>query len=237
MKLLCFPHAGGTSETFRKWEKHLKGIELIPVDPPGRGKRMGEPLCKTIDEMVKDVKRQMQALIGSGEEYAVYGHSMGCLLIYEALHELWAAGFHLPVHVFLSGKNPPHIPVDTPIHQMDDAEFIKYVVQIGGVEAKFFDNPLVEKLYLPVMRADMAIVCTYCNTEKRRRLPVDASYFFASNDRLIQFAYVKQWSDYFEGAFRMYCYEGGHFFMLDYIQELAEIVNNTLLDEREIIPY
>lgn len=237
MKLLCFPHAGGTSEACLKWEKYSDGIELIPVDPPGRGKRMAEPLCKTIGEMVEDVLKQMRMLIDPEEEYAVYGHSMGCLLIYEALHELWEAGFPMPVHVFLSGKNPPHIAIETPIHQLNDSEFIENLVKIGGVEAKFFENPIIGKLFLPVLRADMFIVGTYCCKTKRRQLPVDVSYFFALNDPLINFTYVKQWSNYIEGSFRIYCFEGGHFFMLEHSEELIGIVKKTLLDGREIVPY
>jgi surfactin synthase thioesterase subunit len=83
VKLLCLPHAGASSMLFLQCEKYFDSSEIIPIDPPGRGRRMSEPLCHTIGEMIADLKRQVVAEIGPNDEYTFYGHSMGALLIYE----------------------------------------------------------------------------------------------------------------------------------------------------------
>ncbi|MCL1937563.1 MAG: alpha/beta fold hydrolase [Candidatus Azobacteroides sp.] len=238
MKLLCFPYAGGTSEIFLRWGKNIEGLQVIPLDPPGRGRRLAEPLSKSMDEMVEDIKKQIAAEIDPNEAYAVYGHSMGAILAYEVLHSLLDAGFPMPVHAFLSGKNAPHYKMRNTIHQFDDAKLIKEVAKMGGIEAQFFENPTLAKIYLPILRNDITIIETYrCKKKERRLLPIDISYFFSKDDTLIDFSYVKQWADYIEGSFRIYYFMGGHFFMLEHKEEIIGIIQQTLLENQDIIPY
>jgi len=239
MKLLCFPYAGATSVAFLKWKKYMKGINIIPIDPPGRGRRIAEPLCKTINEMVDDVKVQVLPLISGEEEYAVYGHSMGSLLVFELLHELLRMGFPLPIHVFLSGKNPPHIPIEKPIHELKDDEFIEKVVAMGGMEARFFENPLLARLFLPILRTDLGILEDYHYEKKKQRLPVDITFFFASDDEGLSRQSVRQWADFASGSFRMYYFTGGHFFIHHQQQgeKIAGIIQETLSNVYDIIPY
>ncbi|MCL1934054.1 MAG: thioesterase domain-containing protein [Candidatus Azobacteroides sp.] len=240
MKLLCFPYAGASGVTFQRWNKYLDGIKIIAIDPPGRGTRIREPLCNTIEKMMVDVKKQVVEKVNyEEEEYAVYGHSMGCLLIYELLHELSEMKFPMPAHVFLSGKNPPNILVDKPISQLVDDEFIKRVVTMGGVSADFFETSGLTNVFLPVLRADLSISELYHYEEKKQRLQVDITFFFASDDGMVDYRYVKQWANYITGVFRMYYFTGGHFFMFGQEQEqrITEIIRETLLDSENNIPY
>jgi surfactin synthase thioesterase subunit len=237
MKLLCFPYAGATGVAFQKWEKYMEGIKVVPLELPGKGSRMAEPLCQTIDEMVDDLKKQMLNLIEQKEDYAVYGHSMGCLLIYELLHDLWQMGFHLPVHVFLSGKNPPDIVMKKTIHQLNDTDFIKKMVEMGGMEARFFENPTLTKLFLPILRTDIHIVETYCPKEKKQRLPVDITFFFSSGDKWVKNKYVKQWANYITGSFQIFYYKGSHFFIFEQEEKITGIIKETLSNIYDDIPY
>jgi surfactin synthase thioesterase subunit len=237
MKLLCFPYAGATGVAFLKWEKYMIETKVLPLELPGKGGRMAEPLCQTIEEMVDDLKKQMMKLIEPEEDYAVYGHSMGCILIYELLHELWAMGFPLPVHVFMSGKNPPDTEMEKTIYKLNDAEFIEKVVEMGGMDERFFKNPTLAKLFLPILRTDMNMVENYCNKEKKQRLPVDVSFFFSSEDEWVNSEYVKRWADYIAGSFRIYYFAGGHFFIFEQEEKITGIINETLSNINENIPY
>jgi len=237
MKLICFPYAGATSAIFMKWKEQLGEIKIVSIDLPGRGRRVAEPLCNTIQEMVDDMEAQMLALINQEESYAVYGHSMGTLLIYELLHKLMEKEIPMPVHIFLSGKNPPHIPFKKPIHQLPDDEFILKIALMGGMDANFFNDPLLAKIYLPVFRADFKIVETYHYEKKKNQLPVDITFFFASDDNTLSSKYVKQWSEYTSGSFRMFYFTGGHFFINERGKQVSEIIKETLLNIDEIIPY
>lgn len=238
MKLLCFPYAGGSSIKFLSWKKYLDGIEVVAVDPPGRGRRMGEPLCQTIEEMVDDVKKQVVDLVQPKEEYAVYGHSMGTLLVYELLHKLLEDGFHMPVHVFLSGKNAPYIPYKKPVSHLSESEFIKKIVDMGGVFPNFFDYPMMRKVYLSTFRTDFRAVETYHHkTEKRQPLPVDVTFFYAISDSIIGKKSVKQWANYITGFFNLRYFSGGHFFFLGQEEKVSHTIKEILLRNDEEVPY
>jgi len=237
MKLICFPYAGAASVAYMQWKKYFDGIEIIPIDLPGRGRRISEPLCETIKEMVDDVKVQILELVNREEKYAVYGHSMGTLLIYGLLHDLLKMGFPMPVHIFLSGKNPPHIPSKKPINQLNDEKFIEKIVGMGGMEACCFENPMLAKIFLPIFRADFKIVENYQYKKNNRPFPVDISFFFASDDACVDRQYVKQWADFTTGSFRMYYFMGGHFFLFEHGEQIAKIIRETLANVYEVIPY
>jgi surfactin synthase thioesterase subunit len=233
MKLLCFPYAGGSGVKFLPWKKYLNGIEVIPVDPPGRGRRMAEPLCQTIREMVDDLQMQVENLLGRAEEYAVYGHSMGTLLIYELLHKLSGKGFRMPVHVFLSGKNPPDVSCKKPIYHLEDSQFIEKIIDMGGMDADFFDNPMMKKMYLSIFRADFRIVDTYHYEQKKRQLPVDITFFFAPLDPIVCSKQVKRWANHITGSFKIHYFSGGHFFFLGQEEKVSGIIRETLLNEEQ----
>ena len=237
MKMLCFPHAGGTGVSYMKWKKYFDGIEIIPIHLPGRNSRMAEPLCETIEEMVDDIKIQVSALIDHNEEYIVYGHSMGVLLIYELLQVLPKMGIPMPVHIFLSGKNPPYIPIEKPIHQLSDDKFLEKIVQLGGMDAQSFENPVLAKVFLPILKTDFSIVENYRSEEEHLQFPVNISFFYATDDVCINRQYVKQWADFTSSSFRMYYFMGGHFFLFDQGEQIAKIIQETVSNRYEIIPY
>lgn len=237
MKLICFPYAGATSVFYTKWKNDLNGIKIIPVNLPGRGTRMSEPLCKTIEEMVDDLKKQVLEQVNQEESYAVYGHSMGTVLIYELLHELQEMGMPMPVHIFLSGKNPPHVSSEKTIHQLPDDEFLRQIILMGGMEDEFFKNPMLMKMYLPIMKADFAAIENYHYEKKKNRLPADITYFYAKDDDCLNSRCVKQWANYTSGSFRMYYFTGGHFFIYTKGEQITEIIKETLSDVFESVPY
>ena len=222
MKLICFPYAGAAASVFLKWEKHSNGdIRVIPVDFPGRGRRMAEPLFETIDEIVEDLKKQILHKVDKEEPYAVYGHSMGTLLIYELLHELRNSGFNMPVHVFLSGKNPPDVPVKEPVGRMENSELIERILKLGGTDPKLFENPVLTNVYIPILRKDFTLLETYKHEENRGKLPVNVTFFFAVDDAEIAIEKVKRWQDFITGSFQLYYFPGGHFFFFDRLEDMA----------------
>jgi len=237
MKLICFPYAGASSSVFLKWRKYLDGIKIIPVDPPGRGKRLREPLCSKIEEMLDDIKKQILSLIDNEEEYSFYGHSMGCLLIFDLLHEMQKMNLPMPVHVFLSGKNPPNVAVKTSIHQLDDAKFMEKLLEMGGMDTRFFENPTLSKIFLPVLRKDLGIVEKYQYKDKKQKLPIDVTMFFSPQDSWTDSKHINKWADFISGSFDLYHFNGDHFFIFNYEEKITGIIRETLSNKNNIIPY
>ena len=67
MKLFCFSYAGGAAEFYSGLGKELSKtgqIEVLPIDYPGHGRRVREPLRRSIaklaEEMLTQIEAQMQ---------------------------------------------------------------------------------------------------------------------------------------------------------------------------------
>jgi surfactin synthase thioesterase subunit len=62
IRLFCIPFAGGNIYSYRQLCRHLhKDIVPQPVELPGRGKRLKEPLLTNIAEMTDDILQQIGA--------------------------------------------------------------------------------------------------------------------------------------------------------------------------------
>jgi len=98
VKLFTFPYAGGNSNIFSPWKKQLNNkIELNAVELPGRGYRTLEPPNNSIEEIVNGL---LNIFIKNNSDYAMFGHSMGALIVFELLSLLKCKGIKLPFHVF-----------------------------------------------------------------------------------------------------------------------------------------
>ena len=81
VSLYCLPFAGGSASYFSDWSDDLgEGIELVPVQLPGRGARLTEPPA----ERVAAVADVVAGLIASASTRPLlFGHSMGAILAFE----------------------------------------------------------------------------------------------------------------------------------------------------------
>ena len=53
MRLFCLPYAGGAASIFYTWAKRFAaGVQLCPIELPGRGTRLQEPLRTSLDGLV-----------------------------------------------------------------------------------------------------------------------------------------------------------------------------------------
>ena len=236
-KLFCLPHAGASATLYLQCEKYLDGGEIIPLDPPGRGRRMSEPLCETIEEVVADLKAQVVSHLSPDDDFTFYGHSMGALLIYELLHEMMRDGMRLPSHIFISGRNSPSVPQRTRLHKLSGQMFIDRIMNIGGTSKEFFENPVLVKLYVPIMKTDLKIVETYRHPKREALLPVNISCFYAPDDPCISLKSVEKWARLTSGTFRMHYFEGNHFFIFYEFENMVRIMEETLAAVDEPIPY
>jgi surfactin synthase thioesterase subunit len=82
LNLFCLPYAGGNKYSYREFKaKAPSFLNLVTLEYPGRGARMGEPLSTDISQIVNGLYDQIGNLLDK-EEYAFYGHSMGGLVAY-----------------------------------------------------------------------------------------------------------------------------------------------------------
>lgn len=133
VRLVCFPHAGGTPSVYRDWDAHVGDrVQVVPVLLPGRSFRLGEPPRREMAPMAADIAA---ALVGQGlaDAFALFGHSMGALLAYEVACELRDRGAGEPVHLFVSGSRAPHFYGARIGAELTDDALLAMVRDLGGL--------------------------------------------------------------------------------------------------------
>ena len=106
MVLFFLPHAGGSAKSYSAFKRFLpKELTVVPMELSGRFTRYSEPLLDTVEDCVSDLIEKHSAHFRGS--YALFGHSMGTVLVTELVKQAREKGLEMPVHIFLSGKNPP----------------------------------------------------------------------------------------------------------------------------------
>ncbi len=232
IKLFCFPYAGGSASIFSKWNRHLNinnGIELIPVELAGRGRRMQEPLYEELPEAIEDLYQSIKREI-AGSAYAFFGHSLGGLLVYELARKVRKLGIRQPLHLFFSGKSAPSIArrADKIYHLMNDETFKKEVMELGGTPREFFDHPELINLFLPLLRNDFRLAETNLANEEVEPFDYDISVFLGKKDHEISADQANGWKAHTKGSCSIHYFNGDHFFLHDEIGRISELINDVL---------
>lgn len=233
MKLFCIPYAGGCETTYYKWLRNNRlgnNIDLIPVTMAGKGKRLSEPPYKFFSEAVNDCYLQIKNNVDLGEKYAVFGHSMGSWILYEMLKLIQDDNFQSPEHVFFSGAEPPFMRENDEYKYSDltDQDFIKYIITRSGCNEKIFTHPIVGDTYLKILRSDYRLLEEYDGIEYSICFESDISVFYGLNDSY-DINKLYNWKKCSIGEFKMYSFNGGHFFIEhfsdDVVAKIVSILN------------
>jgi surfactin synthase thioesterase subunit len=198
-------------------------FEVIPLELPGRGKRMNEPLLVEFDEAAKDLYDQVMARLAV-PEFLIYGHSMGAYLALRVANMLERAG-RLPACVVVSGNAGPDVKTkDKKIrYLLEREEFIEEVKILGGLPQAIIENKELLGFFEPVLRADFEIV-------ERNRLeeePAIQAHLYAmmgSGEENV--AFINNWSKFTKGRFNAEILEGDHFFIHRHPARVAGIINS-----------
>ncbi|MEU4806494.1 alpha/beta fold hydrolase [Actinosynnema sp. NPDC023587] len=203
VRLYCFAHAGGDARSFAPWSAELpEHVEVCPVQLPGRGRRLRDRPVATLAAALADVL----PVIDTGGPYALFGHSLGAVLAYEAASRL-ARG---PVRLFVSAHRAPHLPLREPvIHDLPRERFVARLAETGGIPRAVLDSPGFLRALLPALRADFTISETYRYVERPPLdCPVDA--YGGLDDPDVTPAELDEWQRHTTGRYRRKLFPGNH---------------------------
>ena len=165
LALLCLPYAGGGASLFRDWSKDLPpAVEVRALQPPGREERLLEEPFDSVGALADALAEVVAPELD--RPWAVFGHSMGALTAFELVRRLRERGVPTPVHFFASAFRAPQLACPVPtIHELPADEFLTELNRrYDAVPAAAMESAELLELFLPGLRADVAICDTYAYT-------------------------------------------------------------------------
>ena len=218
-RLFCLPYSGCGASMYRQWPKTIGGLEIIPVQPPGRENRLREPAFETYEELAAAVIEVLEPHLD--RPFGFFGHCGSALSSYEVAVQLAARGGPLPTCVFASSQVAPHEGPYGSYITMDDDELreeVRRLIRVmGGAEPR---EDLVS-LSLRVMRADVNANKSY-RMATPVRLPCRISAIGWADDTNVPARLMPGWRDCGQTVFRLL--PGSHFDFLSAPQALREVL-------------
>jgi medium-chain acyl-[acyl-carrier-protein] hydrolase len=242
LTLFCLAHAGGSAMPYSRWRAFLPpSVTIAPLELPGHGTRIREPLVRRVDQLVDELVRRIRA--EAAGPFALFGHSFGSVLAYEIARRLAKQG-PSPAALLASGRNGPAEPLShRPIHKLPDEAFVTALGRYGGMPQALLNEAQLLRLYLPALRADLEIVETYVRP-LGPPLDIPIVAFGGRRDSLTDPAGLVAWERETTAAFELALIPGGHFFLDEpYFQDvlasrLARLVPAAEEAEaRELLPH
>ncbi|SBT41373.1 thioesterase II family protein [Micromonospora narathiwatensis] len=225
VRLFCLPYAGGGASVFRRWQQGLgPDVEVLPVQLPGRENRITEDPRFDVADVAAAIATRAEP------PYAIYGHSMGGRVAFEVVRELCRTGAPLPLRLYVGGARAPHVTATglfDGLSRVDDAELLRRLADGGGLPAELLNHPELVELLLPLLRADLGRVDGY-RYVPGEPLPVPIVAFSGVRDRAVAREHSAAWAEHTAAGFTLHEIGGGHFFLLDQLDELLAAIRADL---------
>jgi medium-chain acyl-[acyl-carrier-protein] hydrolase len=227
IRLFCFPYAGGSANIFRHWSNHLPAIiEVCAIELPGRGMRIKLPPFTQLEPLVTELANVLKPKLD--KPFAFFGHSMGGLVSFE-LALLLRKQYDLnPSHLFVSARRAPQL-VDPkpPIHNLPEAEFIAELRRLNGTPQALLENDELMQLFIPLLRADFAVLETYIYTQQAPLYcPITA--FGGLQDQEVSRDEIQAWQEQTNASFSLHMFSGDHFFLHSFQSLILEIISQQI---------
>jgi len=242
LRLFVFPHAGGSSLTYRDWpDRFPAGWQVRALDAPGHGPLLDTAPLTDGDALIGHFFDLLAPeLSGDGSAFAFFGHSMGALVAYELTRRLLAENVRAPVWLGVSACGAPHGHAQEPAlsaGEVPDAELRRSLAALGGTPAQVLREEELWRVFAPAIRADMMLLRTWRPDPPRAPLPVALSAFAGARDAAALPVRLASWAEHTERFLGLHVYDGGHFYFQDGPDAAARLAERVIADVRGALRY
>lgn len=235
IRLFCFPFAGGGAYTFYPWVSKLNdSVELVLIEPPGRGSRISEPPHQTMKALVNEIMQHSEFI--TQIPYVFFGHSLGSRVAFELSCQLKNLGKSMPEYFIASGSRAPHLPNEKGItYNLPQQEFIQELKSLNGTPKDVLSNSDLMDLLIPILRADFKIAETYQAQEVKMPYPILVLH--GKEDSGIKPHQLAAWGELSSMGYLLSQLPGDHFFINQFRSEVIAHVSDVLSRVFNLIIY
>lgn len=230
LRLFCFPYAGGSIRTYMTWCKHFNSdVEVVLVQPPGRGDRFTEPAHENMTPYIAELMQYASYI--TDIPYVFFGHSLGSRVAFELSCKLKLLNMSLPVYFIASGSRAPHMKnKNASLYALPDNEFMEQLKKLNGTPKEVLANSELMEVLLPLLRADFNIADNY--KANKVCMPFPILTLHGEKDHSISTAQACAWRELSSAHHKLIKLPGDHFFInqnqADVLKIISPIVNNAL---------
>ncbi|MEU4526549.1 alpha/beta fold hydrolase [Amycolatopsis sp. NPDC024027] len=227
LRLFCFHHAGGAASVFSGWPAALPpGIDVVPVQLPGRESRRREAIPHDLDSLITALDAELSDRVRA--PYAFYGHSMGGTVAYQLAKRYAARDGDAPVALLLGACPAPHLrPALQEASFAGEDTLVSAMVRIGGLSADVLRYPAWLRAATDLLRADLRVLASERPGGEAVATPIHL--FHGTGDPLVSEEELAAWAHYTTAECVLHRVDGGHFFVRDadpgFFRTLAAILS------------
>ncbi|OKJ72324.1 thioesterase II family protein [Streptomyces sp. CB02460] len=228
VRLLCFPHAGGTASAQHALSAAVSGaLDPLVVQYPGRHDRFGEPPVERAEEIVEAVLGELPP-DPADRPLALFGHSMGALMAFESARVLQGMG-RPPAVLFVSGRGGPSLPLPARwSEELSDDELLAEMRLLAGTDEELLADPMLMELALPPLRADYRLLGRYAYAPgPPLSCPVVA--LGGDADPRVPVAELAAWERETAAGLTTHVLPGGHFYLDAGLPEVVRVVTGAFV--------
>jgi surfactin synthase thioesterase subunit len=219
---VVFPHAGAAAAGYRSLATALAaGGDTYIVQYPQRAERLREPAPETVHDLALGL---FEAGLWNGvAPLRLFGHSMGAIVAFEfarlaesrnvAVERLWVSAG--PAPSAMAGM--PQLPTT-------DAALLADIAELGATDPELLADAEFAELITAAVRADYQAMNRYA-CAPGVRIRADICVLGARDDDRVDAEALRLWDNHTAGAFELFLYDGGHFYLNEHIDAVAAQVN------------
>ncbi|MGC2774361.1 MAG: alpha/beta fold hydrolase [Bradyrhizobium sp.] len=227
MRLICLPYAGGSAMIYARWKRSVPSwIDIVPLEWPGRGARMDEPLHMDPAALADQLAAE---LVGASlaAPYVLFGHSLGGLIAFEVAHRLLALGAPPPQLLLVSGTEAPAVRDGSRWREpLSDDALRDELLMLNGTPREALESVEIMRSALPVLRADF-LMCGNYVYRRRQPLPCPVHVLGGDLDDTRPEA-LQAWRTETSAAFELDMLPGDHFFIHTRQADLLNLIATLL---------
>lgn len=213
LKLFCLPYSGASAMFYSPWRRKLpEWLMVRPLELPGRGMRMDEPLQTDIAALAARLADEIADELDT--PYALFGHSLGGLLAFELVHALRARDLPAPLALFVSATaGPVRRDVSDYAVEKSDAQLLDRLRELQGTSESVLANTELMQLMLPILRADFLLCGSFVYGERE---PLDMPiHVFGGKQDSVSVEELLDWQEETLTGFSLDMFEGHHFYLVE----------------------